>query len=94
MMKISFPYETLYFLKQVTNLLRSIGYLPAYCDGKDILLIHIEKKCFNELFSNMYFKQDKTKTFDHLINQTKIIPKHEFICWSYKSTSIPFKVKK
>ena len=51
-------------------------------------------KCFNELFSNMYIKQDKTKIFDHLINQTKVVPKHEFICWSYKSTSTPFKVKK
>ena len=41
MMKIMFPYETGHFLKQVINLLRSIDYLPAYCDGKDIWLIHI-----------------------------------------------------
>ena len=46
MMKISFPYETLHFLKQVTNLLRSIDYLPPYCDGKYVWLIHIENKMF------------------------------------------------
>ena len=30
-------------------------------------------KRFNELFSNMHIKQDKTKTFNHLINQTKMV---------------------
>ena len=40
MMKIMFPYETGHFLKQMINLLRSIDYLPAYYDGKDIWLIH------------------------------------------------------
>ena len=41
MIKISLPYKTSHFLKQVINLLRSIDYLPAYCDGKDIWLIDI-----------------------------------------------------
>ena len=43
MMSIMFPYETSHFLKQAINLLRSIDYIPAYCDGKDtcIWLIHI-----------------------------------------------------
>ena len=95
MMRITFLYKTVHFLKQVINLLRSIDYLLAYCDGKDIWLIHIYKmKCFNELFSNMYIKQDNTKAFDHLITQTKMVPKREFICWSYKSTSTTFKIKK
>ena len=31
-------------------------------------------KCFNELFSNMYIKQDNTKAFNHLITQTKMVP--------------------
>ena len=41
MIRITFPYETAHFLKHVINLLRSIDYLPAYCNGKDIWLIHI-----------------------------------------------------
>ena len=40
-MRITFPYETGHFVKQVINLLRSIDYLPAYSDGEDIWLIHI-----------------------------------------------------
>ena len=42
----------------------------------------------------MYIKQDNTKAFNRLITQTKMVPKREFICWSYKSTSTTFKVKK
>ena len=41
MMRITFPYKIVHFLKQVINLLRSIDYLPTYCDGKDIWLIQI-----------------------------------------------------
>ena len=42
MMRITFPYETSHFLKQVINLLRSIDYLPAYYDGKDMANSYIK----------------------------------------------------
>ena len=45
-MRITFPNETAHFLKQVINLLRSIDYLPAYCDRKDIWLIYKKNETF------------------------------------------------